>query len=262
MKMSRQLTVGLASLGVMLAFAYPAACQQQDGAAEAQTAPDAEPDNRQGCDQKDRAYVAFLACTRLLMAPELDNAQKVRITERRAQASLVLFYFSEAAEDFGYVLAAEPDNTEARKGRAEALGENGNFKEAADDWAMLASKRSDDIAARINLGRNLYSAGLYDKSASAYQEAVALDGKNAVALVGLAQASEMLGNRETSDQSLAAALKLNPQNTAALMAKGEIAERRGDKQVAIESYMLSLKANGMQVKPRHALQRLGVETPP
>lgn len=262
MTVRQRLTVGLAGLTGVLLLANPAACQQQEGAANAEAAPHAEQDNRQDCEQKDRAYVAFLACTRLLMAPALDTAQKLRITERRAQASLVLFYFAEAADDFGFVLAAEPDNLDARKGRAEALSENGNFKEAADDWAVLAGKRSDDIAARVNLGKNLYAAGLYDKSAAAYEEAVALDSKNAVALIGLGQAFEMLGDHQRSDDSLAAALKLNPENTAALMAKGEIAERRGDKQVAIESYMLSLKANGMQVKPRHALQRLGVETPP
>lgn len=262
MTVRRRLTAGLAGLGTVLLFAHPAASQQQEGAANAVAVPEAEKDNHQGCEQKERAYVAFLACTRLLMAPDLDNAQKLRITERRAEASLVLFYFAEAADDFGYVLTAEPDNMDARKGRAEALSENGNFKESADDWAVLAAKRSDDIAARVNLGKNLYAAGLYDKSVAAYKEAVALDAKNAVALIGLGQAFEMLGDHQHCDESLAAALKLNPENTAALMAKGEIAERRGDKQVAIESYMLSLKANGMQVKPRHALQRLGIETPP
>lgn len=226
-----------------------------------QAAPNSEQD-RADCEQKDRAYVAFLACSRLLRAPDVTAAQKLRLTERRAQASLVLFYFSDAAEDFTFVLAAEPDNLDARRGRAEALSENSQFRESAEDWAFLAAKHPDDVAARVHLGKNLYSAGLYEKSVAAYQEAVAIDGKNAVALVGLARAFDMLEQRQKSDESMAAALKLNPQNPAALMARGEMAERRGDKQIAIESYMLSLKANGMQVKPRHALQRLGIETPP
>ena len=134
--------------------------------------------------------------------------------------------------------------------------------EAADDWGVLAAKRPDDVAARVHQGKNLYAAGLYDKAAAAYQEAVAIDSNNAVALVGLARAFDMLQQHDKADESIAAALKLNPQNTAALMARGEMAERRGDKQLAIESYMLSLKANGMQIKPRQALQRLGIETPP
>ncbi len=127
---------------------------------------------------------------------------------------------------------------------------------------MLSEKRPDDVAARVHLGKNLYAAGIFDKAAAAYQDAIKIDPKNAIALVGLARAYDMLDQRDKADESLAAALALNPQNTAALMARGEIAERRGDKQIAIESYMLSLKANGMQVKPRHALQRLGIETPP
>lgn len=223
----------------------------------------ADPDqDRTDCDQKDHAYVAFLACTRLLRAPDMTADQKLRITKRRAQAALVLFYFSDAAEDFTYVLAAEPGNVEARQGRAQALSEDSQFMEAADDWGVLASKRPDDVAARVHQGKNLYAAGLYDKAAAAYQEAVAIDSNNAVALVGLARAFDMLQQRDKADESIAAALKLNPQNTAALMARGEMAERRGDKQLAIESYMLSLKANGMQIKPRQALQRLGIETPP
>lgn len=262
-RMGRGVASSIAALAVLsLSLPSLAETSSYTGGGSAAAVEPSEQASRQECEQKDHAYVAFLACSRLLRAQDLDNAQKVRLTQRRAEASLVLFYFADAAEDFGIVLAAEPENLEARKGRAEALSENGNFKEAADDWAVLASKRADDIPARINLGKNLYAAGLYEQSAAAYKEAVALDGKNAVALIGLGQAFEMLGDREHSDESLAAALKLNPQNTAALMAKGEIAERRGDKKVAIESYMLSLKANGMQVKPRHALQRLGVETPP
>lgn len=218
--------------------------------------------DRAECEQKDRAYVAFLACSRLLRAPDITAEQKLRITERRAHASLVLFYFSDAAEDFTEVLASEPDNVEARQGRGLALGEELRFKEAAEDWGVLAAKRPDDVAARVHLGKNLYAAGSYDKAVIAYQEAIAIDQHNAVALVGLARAFDMLDQRDKADESIAAALKLNPQNTAALMARGEMAERRGDKQIAIESYMLSLKANGMQVKPRHALQRLGIETPP
>lgn len=218
--------------------------------------------DRKDCEQKDHAYVAFLACSRLLRTPDITAEQKLRITELRAQASLVLFYFTDAAEDFTYVLGVEPDNMEARRGRAQALSEESQFIESADDWAKLAAKRPDDAGVRVHQGKNLYAAGLFDQAAAAYQDAIKIDAKNAVALVGLARALDMLDQREKADASIAAALALNPQNTAALMARGEIAERRGDKKLAIESYMLSLKANGMQVKPRHALQRLGIETPP
>lgn len=217
---------------------------------------------RADCDQKEHASVAFLACTRLLMAGQLDKAAKVRVSQRRGEAALVLFYFDEAVDDFTFVLEAEPENLEALSGRAEALEEADEYKRSADDWAVLAARRPDDISVRVHLGKCLYLAGLYQGAVAAYDEAVKLDARNAVALIGRARALDMLELREKADESIAAALKLNPANTAALMARGEMAERRGDKQVAIESYMASLKANGMQVKPRHALQRLGIETPP
>lgn len=259
MLFNKRLTALLAS--VILAAA-PALAEEAPDTTPSKAPAVTEQDSRQACEQKDQAYVAFLACSKLLMSPDLDKAAKVRITERRAQASLVLFYFAEAAEDFTDVLAAEPGNLDALRGRAEALSENSEFEKSAEDWAQVASKRPDDIPSRIHLGKNLYAAGMFDKAAAAYQEAVALDNKNGVAYVGLAQALDMLDQRDKADESIAAALKLNPENTSALMAKGEMAERRGNTQVAIESYMLSLKANGMQVKPRKALQRLGIETPP
>ena len=257
----RRTTSGLVSMVITFAIGASAHADMPSYGAPQQAITDAAQDNTD-CEQKDHAYVAFIACSRLLRAPEATPGDRLRITERRAHAALVLFYFSDAAEDFTYVLAAEPDNMEALRGRAQALSEDSQFKLSADDWALLAAKRPDDVAARVHLGKNLYAAGLYDKAAAAYQDAIKIDGKNAVALVGLARAFDMLDQRDKADESLAAALALNPQNTAALMARGEIAERRGDKQIAIESYMLSLKANGMQVKPRHALQRLGIETPP
>lgn len=255
------LTALLLTAGLPAQLRYAQAEDASASPSNATGAGDSQQDTAD-CQQKDRAYVAFLACSRLLRAPDLSGPARVRIVERRAEASLVLFYFTEAAEDYSEVLTAEPDNREARRGRAEALSENGSFKESADDWAVLAAKQADDMAARINLGKNLYQAGLYAKAVAAYQEAIALDANNVVALVGLARAYDMLEERSKADENIAAALKLNAQNTATLMARGEMAERRGDKQIAIESYMAALRANGMQVKPRHALQRLGVETPP
>lgn len=260
-KIIQQIAAGLAQLALSASMAATSHGGMPNYAAPAQAAASSDQD-REDCEQKGRAYVAFLACSRLLRAPDVTPEQKLRITELRAQAALVLFYFTDAAEDFTYVLAAEPGNLEARRGRAQALSEDSQFKASADDWAVLAAERPDDVAARVHQGKNLYAAGIYDKAAAAYQDAIKIDSKNAAALVGLARALDMLDQREKADESLAAALALNPENTAALMARGEIAERRGEKQIAIESYMLSLKANGMQIKPRQALQRLGIETPP
>jgi tetratricopeptide (TPR) repeat protein len=260
--MNRLLSLLYALSFAMLALAAPASSAGTVESAEATANEESGQDDRKLCEQKERAYVALQACSRLVMGPDVDAAEKVRIIERRAHASLVLFYFGEAAEDFTLVLDAEPDNLNALTGRAEALSENGAFAKSAEDWAHIAAARTDDIAARIHLGKNHYFAGAYAKAVAAYEDAVKLDGKNAAAYVGLARAYDMLDSRKKSDESIATALKLNPINTAALMARGEIAERRGDTKVAIESYMASLRANGMQIKPRHALQRLGIETPP
>lgn len=214
------------------------------------------------CFQQEHAYVALGACSRILMSTNPDSAQQIRIHERRARAQLVLFYFAEAAEDFSLVLAAEPDNVSALEGRAEAYSEDGQYSKAAKDWEQVAKLKSDDVGALIRLGDNLFASGAFPEAILAYQRANKIDAKNTAALIGLARAFDMTGDRKKSDEAIAEALKIKPDHVPALMARGEIAERRGDTALAIESYKLSLKANGMQVKPRHALQRLGVETPP
>ena len=218
--------------------------------------------DRQDCEQRDRAYVALLACSRLLKATDLDTVQRTRILELRGRASLTLFDFGEAVQDFTEVLKAEPGNLPILAGRAEALNEHGEHGKAAQDWSRIVTLKPGDMAARLKLGFSHYTAGAYDKAADAYEDAVKFDGKNPEAHIGAAKAYEGLNQREKADASLDSALKINPANSSALFARGEIAEARGDKKQAIESYSLSLKFNGMQIKPRQALQRLGIETPP
>lgn len=218
--------------------------------------------DKQDCEQQDHAYVALLACSRLLKAQNLDAGQRTRIYERRGRASLILFDFGEAVQDFTEVLKAEPENIAILAGRAEALNEHGSHAAAAEDWARIVALKPGDVAARLKLGKSHYTAGAFDKAAAAYEGAAQLDGNNPEAHIGSAKAYEKLDKREMADASLAAALKINPSNASAFFVQGEIAEARGNNKQAIESYALSLKANGMQIKPRQALQRLGVETPP
>ncbi len=105
--------LGAMTIAMTMALAVSSQADMPNYGAAPQAAADASQDVKE-CEQKDRAYVAFLACSRLLRAPDATPEDKLRITERRAHAALVLFYFSDAAEDFTAVLAAEPDNEDAR----------------------------------------------------------------------------------------------------------------------------------------------------
>lgn len=217
--------------------------------------------DEQDCAQQDHAYVGFLACTRLLMAKDLDASTKIKLYAARARAELVLFDFAEAVEDFTEVLTAEPDNLAALAGRAEALGQHGKHAKASEDWAHVVKLKGSDLAARMQLGLSLNAANLYDKAVEAFEAFIQLEPNNPEAYIGLARAYEALKNPGKADENLAAALKINPTSNSALMTRAEIAERRGDRELAIESYSQALKANGMQIRPRQALQRLGIETP-
>ncbi len=161
----------------------------------------AEENDESECFQEDRAYVAMNACSRLLMSGTLDAAKKVRIYERRGRAALVLFYFSEAAEDFTNVLAAEPDNTSILAARGEALSEDGLFSKAAEDWARVAALKPDSLAALLQLGKNLYAAGSYEQATGAYEKAIGIDAKNIPALVGLSRALDMSSQPQKSDET-------------------------------------------------------------
>jgi tetratricopeptide (TPR) repeat protein len=214
------------------------------------------------CFQKERAYDSMVACSRLLKAPDLTPERKVRIIEQRARDSLVLFYFAEAADDFGQVLKSEPENAAAFAGRAEALSEDGQFSKAAEDWERVAALKPGELSAFLQWGKNLHAAASYQKAVAAFEAASKLDKSSIPALIGLARALDMADDAQKSDDAIAAALAINSDSAAIHLARAEIAERRGNIPLAIESYKLCLKANGMQIKPRKALQRLGVETPP
>lgn len=213
------------------------------------------------CEQQDRAYAALQACSKLLMAPDLEPAQKIKVLEFRGRAALALFYFSDAIDDFSEVLTADPGNIAAVQGRAEALSETGAHAESAKDWAKIAAAKPEDAGARMKLGKNLIAAGLSGQAEAAFLEAIKLAPRSADAHVGAAIASDSLGKKEAADAHIASALAINEAYFPALMAKAEIAEKRGDTKLAIETYLLAVKSNGMQVQPRRALQRLGIETP-
>ena len=153
---NRQATI--AALAVALFAVAPVSTRAGDasrtyanpeGEAQVQRAPD-----QQDCEQQDRAYVAMLACSRLLMSKDLDPAKRIAFIGLRGRAALILFDFAEAAADFTDVLNAEPDNLSALAGRAEALSQHGDHAKAAADWARIVALKPGDLAARMQLGAN------------------------------------------------------------------------------------------------------------
>lgn len=244
-----------------LAFALAAIICFAEGHAQTYGEPAGQADDRPLCAQQEPAHEAFQACTRLLLAGNFEPGERVRVVELRGRAALNLFDFSGAVEDFSDVLQREPENTGALILRAKAFSYQNEHAEAAEDLQRAVALKPDDVAARVELGTQLNHAGQYDKAAEALGEAVKRDAKNQLAFTGLAKALDMIGDIARADDSIAAALALNPTSYPALMVKAEMAERRGNTAQAIETYLLAVKSNGMQVKPRRALQRLGIETP-
>lgn len=222
----------------------------------------AEEDDAKLCEQQTQAHNAMRACTRLLMSDELDNAGRVRLLMLRANAWFVLWDMAAAADDFSDVLKIEPSNITALLGRAEAHRHTGQYEKAAADWGAIAGIKPNDLAAHVQHGQNLILAHKFEDARAAFVRALAIDAKSVESYAGLASALDQLGQKEEAAKNFAAALAINPNDAPTHIARAEAAERSGDRKLAIESYSAAVRLNGMQLRPRQALQRLGVETPP
>ena len=222
----------------------------------------ADEDDAKLCEQQAKAHAAVQACTRLLLTGNLDKAERMRVVMLRATAWFSLWDMGEAALDYSEILKMDPSNLVALIGRAEAYRHSGQYDKAAADFREILKVKPDDLTAHVGYGSNLLLAHKYEDSLAAFNRALEIDGRSVEGLTGAASAHGYLGNKEESQKNFQAALAIDPKHVPALIARAEAAELWGDRALAIDSYSAAIRLNGMQLKPRQALQRLGVETPP
>ena len=223
--------------------------------------PSAELGSMEDCDQDHLASLAIRACTALINSGKSDGAARANLFVLRGKAWMSEQEPEEAAVDFTHALEIEPKNIEALERRARVLAQVEKHDKAAADWGQLIALKPDDALAYNNRAKNLLAAGQPDAAISDFTKALELSPKSVEAHVGLAGAYDAKKDRTKALEEFALALAIDPGNIAAHIAKAEAAERWGEPKLAIESYLAAVKYNGMLLKPRQALQRLGVETP-
>jgi len=219
-----------------------------------------------GCLEARDSPGALRACTALIDASGLGDADKARALTRRGLAWLAEDEPSEAVADFSRALKIDPSDAEALTGRARARTVLGDHANAAEDWAAVITLDADAAVKETHmLGRaaSLLAAGSKDAALEAYDKVIEANPKSIKAYIGRGNVYAAAGDRDKALAEFAAAEKIDPDDTAPHLARAEAAETWGDKQLAIENYLFVVKNNTRSAGPsRKALQRLGVDTPP
>lgn len=213
------------------------------------------------CDQDHLATLALRACGAILNSPDLDEATRLRVLILRGKAWLSELEPAEAAADFSSALRIDPKNVEALERRAKAYTLAGEHDKAAADWTRVIALNPNHMIAYHSRGTSNLAAGNHTQALEDFAKALAIDPKSVESHLGRAAAFVARNERDKAMQEYDAALVIDPNSARAHIERAEAAEKWGNTKLAIESYLLAVKANGMLLKPRMALQRLGVETP-
>ena len=241
--MSRAATL----FAAMLVLAAP-------GVANADTADD--------CEQVDIAALALRACTTLLADPNLDEAMKAQIYTLRGAAWAKEEEPAQGVLDFTRTIEISGSHLDAIRGRAKAYETLGKHELAAADFARLIELEPGNEEHYRKRAAAYLAAGKPELALADYGKAIEIKPDNVEAHIGRAQVHVHANDRTQALEDFDRALEIDPKSVPALMARAIVRDSWGENKLAIEDYLAALHNNGMNLKARQALQRLGVDTPP
>jgi tetratricopeptide (TPR) repeat protein len=218
----------------------------------------AETGNPPVCETNETSEISLRACTELLATGRLDNAHKARIYVQRAHAWLKDEEPAAAISDFTRAMAADPGNTAAIEGRANAFALQGQNDLSAADWSRLIAMSPSVDKGYAGRAAAKFAAGLTAQAISDYTTAIGLNPKNRDAIRGRAGVYAALNERDKAFADFAMILDHDPADFVTQFAKGQAAELWGDRKVAIESYKAVLKYHHYHQAARKALFRLSI----
>ena len=236
-----------AMFGVLVVGAAPASAQGPDIS---------------DCELEEHANDAVRACSAWVAKVEIDEETRAKVLGLRAKAWMNQEEPEAAVGDFTLAIQLVPQNAERFRARARAYTSLLQHELAAADWAIVTGLQPNDDDAYYHRGQSQLNAGKTQEALVDFDKAIEINAKNIEAFIGRGRAFARLDQRDKSLAELAAAIKLDPAYIPAHLARAELADSWGQTQVAIESYQQALKYNGMNLKVRRELQRLGVFTPP
>ena len=214
------------------------------------------------CEKAEIAADAVRACTALLGKPGLDAAQRGQVLVFRGNGWLKEEEPAAAIDDFAAAIEINPKNIEAITGRALAHAILGEHEQAAKDWDIAIASAPSEESGYYHRGVSYVAAGKANEAIADFNKVTEINPKNIEAFIGRAKAYDKLNDHEKALQELAAGIAIDKDYLPIHIARAEIADRWGETKLAVDSYLTALRLNGMNLKARQALQRLGVFTPP
>ena len=247
--MRKTLLLGAAcsvAAAIVLQLAVPAWSQEPDVAA---------------CEDGEIATNVIRACSTLIALPQADEKVRGHFLTIRGNAWMKEQEADAAITDYSQAIKIEPKNDVAIEGRARAQTFEGHHDLAAADWGSLIGLHPERHDFYLHRGTSLVAAKKPGEALADFSKTIELEPKSAAAYVGRAKAYDQQNDREKALGEFNLALKVDPNYIPAYIAKAEAAERWGDVPMAVESLATALRLNGMNLRVRQELQRLGVYTP-
>ena len=162
-----------------------------------------------------------------------------------------------AAAAYEKVLAIEPDNVEAQRGRGDVALIQGDLAEAERRYARILELEESDAGALAKLGVVRMRTGRPDEAIALLQKAVGRDPKNAEALLYLAGALALNGRPARPCPSSSARSRAGPRTTMALNGLALTRLELGDRAGAMAALRESLKLDPRQPEAAAKLRELG-----
>jgi arylsulfatase A-like enzyme/Tfp pilus assembly protein PilF len=162
-----------------------------------------------------------------------------------------------AAAAYERVLALEPDNVEAQRGRGDVALIQGDLAEAERRYARILELEDADAGALAKLGVVRMRTGRPAEAMALLQKAVARDPRNAEALLYLAGALASTGRPAEAVPFFERALAAGPRTTMALNGLALTRLELGDRAGAAAALRESLKLDPKQPQAAEKLRELG-----
>ena len=152
-----------------------------------------------------------------------------------------------AAEAFGSVIAAEPDNFDAHQQLGIVRFQQGRYAEALSHLDAAAKLKPDDVAAQSNHGLALATLGRTKEALAAYERALAAQPENAEAHFNIANLLRDLERFSDAVTSYERAVAIKPNYFDALNNCGNVLKQLRRPAEAVVCYDRALV-----LRPRHA----------
>ena len=189
----------------------------------------------------------------------------VAASPEQAQARLVLAEslanlgrYDEAIPHYRAALEGEPGNAAAIQRLAQALLRSGREQQAVELFQQAEALDPSDPSVSYNIGALLLKEDRLDAAREAFERALERQPDYPPALNGLGRVAYEEGNGEEAERLFRDALRLNRNSFGALYGLGRVYESRGDSRAALDNFRRAVEVDGGSIAARYHLPALRI----